>query len=310
MISVLVDEPNNGPWFAELVTLEEPSGSFTLAGEQWSGHVTSVTFDGARYRSLIVGGNGGLNVVVSSIQHKTERFGNLFRRICDIAGERVGSVPSSFSATDYFRASEPAGAALSRLCKTFGFIWWVGRDGTINAAPRREHTATASGQETANTTTGATLTNPENVFVGGTYKERVIQSLRWVVSSEREEVHLDFLEKNNLGRFNYSAAHASQNTTILGDSANVRIGTADMTKVPVYSSDGVVIFSNGDPRVPVLISPTKGTILLAQAVISPPFPVTPVGFFRDDPIGKAQLAAAIATVTNSGSVPIMLEIGP
>src|SRR5690606_4469388 len=191
MISVLVDEPNEGPWFAELVTSDEPSGSFDLAGETWSGHVTSSTYDGARYRSFIVGGNGGLGAVVSAIQHKTERFENLFRRICELAGERVGSVPPSFSTTDYFRASEPAGAALTRLCKTFGFVWWVGRDGTINAAPRREHSAIPSGQETANTSTGATLTNPVNVFVGGTYGERVIQSLRWVVSSTREEVHLN-----------------------------------------------------------------------------------------------------------------------
>jgi hypothetical protein len=186
---IIIDEPEQGTWVADLTTTETPDGTFELGGRTWYGSVIAPgsVQDGGQWNARIAGGRGKLNEPIRARNYaSTIGYEQLARDIISDAGEQAGSVSIGKRAPYYDRHEMNAGRALTQLCEAAGVIWWVSRDGLVNVAPAR--VATAVDQQRApqlkagvQTATLSVLT-ADDVAPGMSIGERIIRSVQWSMS--------------------------------------------------------------------------------------------------------------------------------
>jgi len=186
---IIIDEPEQGTWVADLTTTETPDGTFELGGRTWHGAVfePGAVQDGGQWNARVVGGRGKLSSPIRARNYASSiGYEQLARDIISDAGERAGTISISKRVAYYDRHEMTAGRALTQLCEAAGVIWWVARDGLVNIAPARPSAAVdqqrapqmVAGVQTA---TLSVLT-ADDVAPGMTIGGRAIRSIQWTMA--------------------------------------------------------------------------------------------------------------------------------
>lgn len=278
LVKTVLEEFEQGAWVADVMDVEQLTGSFELAGETWIGTVESQREENGFYVGRIVGGAGGLSNDVRDRYYKNRTtLAEVARGVTSTVGETLGTI-ADVRVTTYMRVRGSAGDALSRLANTFGQRWWVERGGSVSiglrpSGPEAQGVRVDSGPDGS-----VYLANPESVQIGGTYDGQTIRHVRWYQDANRFEAILyfdAFAESPEAEGLDYAKLHSAlvheQNSDgslelIVDGRYSISrvqylsgIPTADLTLAP---GDRVLLgFYNGDPRAPYAVATqrTSGT---------------------------------------------------
>jgi hypothetical protein len=198
VISATIEEYYQGAWTATVEQTEPYAGSFDLGGFTWTGvAVSPVQEDGGRYRAQIVGGAGGLGKSVAERQYYGgSSVSGILSDILKACGE-VGGTPLTTRAPSYQRQASTAGAALDYLCKTYGLVWYVGRDGRVTLMSSRVGLpAPDSFQVLTRDALGPILQANDGATLvpGDTFEGQTIRHIRWIQSPQRLVAEVSFKE--------------------------------------------------------------------------------------------------------------------
>ncbi len=274
-IVATIEEFESGTWVADLVLLEAFDGSFDLGGATWTGTVFSERLDRERYHTRVVGGGGGLATVLrdkfySGSVAVTTAVGDIARE----ASETIGTVSPKFM-SNFERIKGTAAQGLDSLALAFGMLWWIGRDGKINMKTARDTGSAASGSLVSQGAYSATLVQPADVTIGGTYDAgdgvaKTIRHVRWFYTSDHFEAELYFLPfvfRNPVQNKYDSLDSASVDRQNADGTLDVIVaGRYGVTKVPLYAGipgaklkvnggESVMLgYFGGDPQKPFCVS--------------------------------------------------------
>jgi hypothetical protein len=199
-LTATIEEPLQGAWVADVVTLRMVSDSFELGGVAWFGSTVSAFVDGGRWRARIVGGRGKLGIKLSNRQYRgSVRIDKIASDIIQAAGETVGNVTSSVRFENYERGELSAGKCLDNLASLSNHTWYVDRDGNTHFTEART-IRTVTGIVHARDTNSVTLNvKTADINPGDFYDGRRIEHLRWILSSDKLLAELSFTNPFAMG---------------------------------------------------------------------------------------------------------------
>lgn len=191
----LIEEFEQGAWIADLKSLEQFDGTFSLPdGSTWTGSEVSSRQEGEHYYTRVIGGANGLT------KQLDDRFydGSVtvqaaVQQICQLAGETFGEAKKAAQLTTFDRLRGSAYAALDSIADAFSLKWWIGRDGKLSMLADRPSAGTADGQRVRSDVDSVDLVDPIGVQLGGTYDDKPLRHLRWSLTPERFAVSAYFL---------------------------------------------------------------------------------------------------------------------
>ncbi len=194
LLEATIEEFEGGAWVADLVSLDAFDGTFDLVGDTWTGTMVTERIEGEHHHTRVVGGAGGLSEVLADKYYDGSVTVQVATQdVCRLSGETFGSAKAGAQLTTFERLRGPAYAALDAIALAFDLLWWIGRDGALNMLAERATGPAAAGVQLGSNVDSVTLTEPEDVQLGGTYDDKPIRHLRWRMTEKRTEVQIYFL---------------------------------------------------------------------------------------------------------------------
>lgn len=272
MISVTIEEFEQGTWIADLVDDAPYAGSFQFDGQTWVGTAKTTQQDSSQYRTRVVGGTGKLSTVIPDAYNSGSlSLQSAVSAICANGGEVFGSATPGVFFTSYERLRDSLAGALTRIAETKQLIWWIDRAGTVNVAASRTPGVEVQGVITEGFGDGyVTITEPVGLTIGATVNGVPVRHIRWSwsgTSFEARAYFVPFIFRDPTPSM-YAAHYSARVDTDNGDGTIdvIAAGRFGVTKVPLYAGipgakitvkPGELVtlgFLNGDPQAPYAIA--------------------------------------------------------
>lgn len=243
MISVTIEEYEQGSWVADLVDTLPFTGTFVVnATDTWVGTAKSTQQEAEKIFTRIVGGGGGLATIIPDWYSKgSVSAGAALTIICNNCGEIFGSAPPGQILPAYERLRDSAAGALDKLANTLRMIWWIDRSGTVNMQTSRPPGPEATGVvRDGGNDDSVILVEPQNLVLGGTYLGQTIRHIRWHWQSDRYEAQIYFVPFIFRSPSEPSIFAAQYDAKVDKDNGDGTIdvivaGRFGVTQVPLYS---------------------------------------------------------------------------
>lgn len=257
IIELIIEEFESGSWIADVVSLDEFTGSFEFAGVTWTGTLLSSQEYVDRIHSKIIGGANGIS---KQIQHQwydgsvSVQVG--VQDICRLSGETFGSAQAGKVLNTFQRQAGPAYEALDAIASAFELQWWIGRDGQLNMLSERTSSADVVGEIGERKESSVIVTNPQTLELGATFDDQTIRHIRWRLTQDSfyaEAYFVPFIFRpptNTKYSRMYNAKVDKQNSDDTIDV--IADGKFGVTKVPLFC---------GIPHSKVKIDPGDQVIL-------------------------------------------------
>lgn len=185
IIELFIEEFESGSWIADVVSLDEFTGSFDFAGVTWTGTLLSSQEYVDRIESKIIGGKNGISKTIQSQWYDGSVSVQVgVQDVCRLSGEMFGSAQAGRVLTTFQRQEGPAYEALDSIASAFGLKWWIGRDGQLNMLSERTSNAAVVAEPGERRESSVMLTNPQTLELGATFDEKTIRHIRWRLTQD------------------------------------------------------------------------------------------------------------------------------
>lgn len=195
IVTLEIEEFEQGAWVADIVSIDQFTGSFTFQNTTWNGTKVSEIYEDERYHTRIVGGGGGLGKVLEDKYYSGNvSLQSALSEVCRLSGETMGTTRAATFLSTFERLRGPATTALDSLAQAFGMIWWIGRDGMLNMNTERPAGAKATGSRVSSDVDSILLVEAV-ASIGGTYGDdnKTIRHIRWNMDEKRMSATIYFL---------------------------------------------------------------------------------------------------------------------
>lgn len=257
ILELIIEEFESGAWVADIVSLDEFTGSFELAGVTWSGTKLSSQQYVDRIQTKVIGGKNGISKTIQSQWYD----GNVsvqvgVQDVCRLSGETFGSAQAGKVLNTFQRHSGTAYEALNAIAEAFELVWWIGRDGQLHMLSERTSNAAVIGEAGERRESSVMITNPQTLELGATFDDQTIRHIRWRLTEKSfvaEAYFVPFVFRppvNTKYSRTYNAKVDKQNADDTIDV--IADGKFGVTKVPLFC---------GIPHSKVKIDPGDQVIL-------------------------------------------------
>ncbi len=257
IIELIIEEFESGAWVADVVSLDEFTGSFDFAGVTWTGTLLSSQEYVDRITSKIIGGKNGISKTIQSQWYDGSVSVQVgVQDVCRLSGETFGSAQTGKVLNTFQRHSGPAYEALNAIAEAFDLMWWIGRDGQLRMLSERTSSATVVGELGERGESSVIVTNPQTLEIGSTLDDKTIRHIRWRLTQDSfyaEAYFVPFIFRpptNTKYSRMYNAKVDKQNSDDTIDV--IADGKFGVTKVPLFC---------GIPHSKVKIDPGDQVIL-------------------------------------------------